>query len=604
MSMAEQQPAMAASAEQAEQVMKILGEIAGKSRSLVEDFLARHHELANGNGGPGMDGRQLGNTFLELLQRWVSQPGDLFNHQFELWHDYMRLWQGTAQRMMGQEVEPVIAPDRADRRFKDPAWNENPLFDFIKQSYLLSARFMLKAASDNGGVPDRQQQKVEFYTRQFVDALAPSNFVMTNPEVLRATVETRGENLLRGLKNMLEDLEAGKGRLKIKMTDTDAFELGRNIATTPGKVVYQNELMQLLQYEPTTEQVYKRPLMIVPPWINKFYILDLQPKNSFIKFCTDQGFTTFVLSWVNPDKQLAHKSFEDYMLEGPLAALDAIEEATGEKEITGIGYCLGGTLMASTLAYMATKRDNRIKACTFFTTLVDFSDPGELGIFMDEEQLRSLEEQMTKRGYLEGAEMASTFNLLRANDLIWSFVINNYLLGKEPFPFDLLYWNSDNTRMPATMHSFYLRKCYHENKLIEPNAVTLAGVPIDLRKIKVPVYWVSTREDHIAPWTSTYAATQVYQGPKRFVLAGSGHIAGVVNPPGANKYGFWTNDELPATPDAFLEGATQHPGSWWPDWSAWNVPYSGPKVPARKPGDGKLPVIEDAPGSYVKIKAR
>jgi polyhydroxyalkanoate synthase len=603
MSMAEQQPAIAATAEQAEQVMKILGEIAGKSRSLVEDFLSRHRELANGNGAAGVDGSQITSTFLELLQRWMSQPGDLINHQVELWQDYMRLWQTTTRRMLGQEVEPVIAPDRADRRFKDPAWNENPLFDFIKQSYLLSARFMLKAASDSDGVPDRQQQKVEFYTRQFVDALAPSNFVMTNPEVLRATIETRGENLLRGLKNMLEDLERGKGRLRIKMTDTEAFELGKNIGTTPGKVVFQNDLMQLLQYEPATEQVHKRPLLIVPPWINKFYILDLQAKNSFIKFCVDQGFTTFVVSWVNPDERLSHKAFQDYMLEGPLAALDAIEQATGEKDVTAIGYCLGGTLMASTLAYMATKSDSRVKACTFFTTLVDFRDPGEIGIFIDEEQLAALEERMARRGYLEGAEMATTFNVLRANDLIWSFVINNYLLGKEPFPFDLLYWNSDNTRMPAAMHSFYLRKCYHENKLIEPGAVELAGVPIDLRKIKIPVYWVSTREDHIAPWTSTYAATQIYQGSKRFVLAGSGHIAGVVNPPAANKYGFWTNDELPPTPEAFLEGATQHPGSWWPDWSAWNASHSGPKVAARKPGKGKLPVLEAAPGSYAKIKA-
>jgi polyhydroxyalkanoate synthase len=593
------------SAEQGEQVVKILGEIADRSRHLVEDFLERHKDLRNGNGHtPGLDGNALGRPFLELLQRWMAQPGELLQAQFQLWQDYVRLWQTTAQRMMGQDVEPVIAPDRSDRRFKDPAWNENPLFDFIKQSYLLSARFITDAVNEADGLDPKSRQKVEFYTRQFVDALAPSNFAITNPEVLRATLESRGENLLRGLKNMLEDLERGKGKLRIKMTDVDAFELGKNVATTPAKVVLQTDLMQLLQYEPSTEQVYKRPLLIVPPWINKFYILDLQAKNSLIKFCVDQGYTVFVISWVNPDERLAGKNFEDYMREGTLAALDAMEQATGEKEATIVGYCLGGTLTASTLAYMANKRDNRVKAATFLTTLVDFKDPGELGVFIDEEQLASLEAEMAKRGYLEGSEMATTFNLLRANDLIWSFVINNYLLGKEPFPFDLLYWNSDSTRMPAAMHSFYLRKCYHENRLKDPNGVTLCGEPIDLRKIELPVYWVSTREDHIAPWKSTYAATQIYKSPqKRFVLAGSGHIAGVVNPPAANKYGYWTNDQLPEDPEQWLAGATQHPGSWWTDWSAWNAQLSGDKVPARRPGDGRLPVVEDGPGSYVKAKA-
>jgi polyhydroxyalkanoate synthase len=546
---------------------------------------------------------QAGEAFVELLKRWMSEPQGFVRAQFGLWQDYMRLWQNTTQRMLGQEVAPVILPDRSDRRFKDPAWNENPLFDFIKQSYLLSSRFLLDAASANGSVPDRQQQKVEFYTRQFVDALAPSNFVLTNPEVLRATVESRGENLLRGLKNMLEDLERGKGKLQIKMTDLDAFELGRNVATTPGKVIFQNDLIQLLQYAPTTEQVHKRPLLITPPWINKFYILDLQPKNSFIKFAVDRGFTVFVISWVNPDERLAEKTFESYMLEGPLASLDAIEAATGEKEVTAIGYCLGGTLMASTLAWMAAKKDTRVKACTFFTTMVDFSDPGELGIFIDETQLQALEEKMAKRGYLEGAEMAASFNMLRANDLIWSFVINNYLMGKEPFPFDLLYWNSDSTRMPAAMHSFYLRKCYLENKLKDPGGVTLGGEPIDLRKIKIPAYWVSTREDHIAPWKTTYAGTQIFKGPKRFVLAGSGHIAGVVNPPTSQKYGYWTNDELPPNPEAWLADAEEHPGSWWKDWAAWNASHAGPMVPARQPGSDRLPPLEDAPGSYVKIKA-
>ena len=597
--MAEQQ--RTASAEQADEVARVLSEIAESSRALVEDFLARQE--AQGELPSPIDGRNVGGAFVDFLTRVMENPGDLFQAQFVLWQDYMRLWQATAHRMLGQEVDPIIMPERADRRFKDPAWDENALFDFIKQSYLLSARFMLQAVSANNGVADKTQQKLEFYTKQFVDALAPSNFVYTNPEVLRVTLETRGENLLRGLKNMLEDLERGKGRLAIRMTDMDAFQVGKNIALSPGRVVFRNDLMELIQYAPSTDEVYRRPLIIIPPWINKFYILDLQPRNSFIRFAVERGFTVFVLSWVNPDQKLAHKSFEDYMREGPLAALDAIEQATGEKEVTAIGYCLGGTLLAATLAYMAAKGDDRIKAATFFTALVDFRDPGELGVFIDEEQLASLEETMAKRGYLEGSEMATTFNMLRANDLIWSFVVNNYLLGKDPFPFDLLYWNADSTRMPAAMHSFYLRKFYHENQLIEPGGVSLCDVPIDLRKIDLPVYWVSTKEDHIAPWKSTYAATQLYQGSRRFVLAGSGHIAGVVNPPASGKYGYWTNDQLPASPAAWLMGAQRHDGSWWLDWSAWTADYSGERVKARVPGEGKLKPLANAPGPYVKVKA-
>ncbi|HMR30198.1 MAG TPA: class I poly(R)-hydroxyalkanoic acid synthase [Geminicoccaceae bacterium] len=583
-----------------DEIVEILGEIAERSRTLVEDFLNRQrHEV----DGRGIDPMQLGSTFFELTARLMRDPTDFVQAQFDLWQNYIRLWQTTAQRMMGQEPEPVIVPERGDRRFKDAAWNESALFDFIKQSYLLASRFLLERARNSGATDDKQSQKIEFYTRQFVDALAPSNFVMTNPEVLRLTVETRGENLLRGLKNMLEDLERGKGRLAIKMTDLDAFEIGRNIATTPGQVVFQNDLMQLIQYQPTTPQVHKRPLMIMPPWINKFYILDLQPRNSFIKFAVDKGFTVFVLSWVNPDERLAHKSFEDYMVEGPLAALDAIRAATGEKDVNAIGYCLGGTLLACTLSWMAAKRDNRIKAATFFTSLVDFKDPGELGVFIDEEQLAAIEATMAKRGYLDGAEMSTTFNLLRANDLIWSFVINNYLMGKDPFPFDLLYWNSDNTRMPAAMHGFYLRRFYHENRLMQPGGICMKDVPVDLGRLRLPVYWVSTREDHIAPWKSTYSATQIYKGQKRFVLAGSGHIAGIVNPPASGKYGYWTNDELPPDAEEWLAGATHHEGSWWNDWAAWNAERSGAMVDARVPGAGGLPALEPAPGSYVKVRA-
>src|SRR6202162_1391041 len=356
---------------------------------------------------------------------------------------------------------------------------------------------------------------------------------MPSPERLRAPVDSRGENLVNGLKNLLDDLERGKGHLAISMTDMAAFKIGENVATTPGKVVYQNDLIQLLQYAPTTETVKRRPLLIIPPWINKFYILDLRPENSFIKWAVEQGHTVFVISWVNPDEHLARKTFEDYMREGPLAALDAMNEATGEREANVIGYCLGGTLLASTLAYMAAKRDARVKSATYFVTMVDFAEAGELSVFIDEEQIRALEQRMEKKGYLEGSEMATTFNMLRANDLIWSFVVNNYLLGKDPFPFDLLYWNSDSTRMPAVMHSFYLRNMYQKNLLVKPGGLKIGGVPIDLRTITTPTYILSTREDHIAPWRSTYAATQIYAGPDKFVLSASGHIAGVVNPPGS-----------------------------------------------------------------------
>ncbi len=577
-----------------------MAEIAARSQRILSEFLER--QSTDGQFGMA-DPSNIGKAFLELTAKMMADPAKMMQAQMSLWQDHMSLWQHTAERMMGQQSDPVIAPERGDRRFKHDDWSENQVFDFIKQSYLLTARWIQSTATGVEGLDESTAKKVEFYTRQFVDAMAPSNFVMTNPEVLKATVESKGENLVRGLNNLLGDLERGKGKLRISMTDLDAFELGRNVAVTPGKVVFQNELMQLLQYEPTTETVFKRPLLIIPPWINKFYILDLQPKNSFIKWVTDQGFTVFVVSWVNPDAKLAHKSFEDYMVECPLAALDAIEQATGERDITAIGYCLGGTLLAATLAYMAEAGDDRIKAATFFVTLVDFAEAGELGVFIDDEQIASLEERMDRDGFLDGAAMATSFNMLRANDLIWSFVVNNYLLGKDPIPFDLLYWNSDTTRMPAAMHSFYLRKMYHENLLSKPGGISLAGVPIDLRKVATPAYLLSTRDDHIAPWKSTYTATQIYGGPVRFTLATSGHIAGVINPPAAKKYGHWTNDEIAPTPDAWLAGATEHAGSWWPDWKRWNAKHSGKKIAARAPGGGTLKPIEDAPGSYAKVRA-
>ena len=583
------------------EMSRSMAEIAERSQRLVAGFLERQKA---GDGAPNLDPLNIGGAFMEMTARMMADPAKMMQAQMDLWNDYMKLWQTTSQRVMGEPAEPVIEPEAGDRRFTHESWDENCLFDFIKQSYLLTARWMQSTVRDVEGMDDKAAQKVDFYTRQFADAMAPSNFVMTNPEVLSATIESGGENLVKGLENLLDDLERGKGRLDIKMTDTEAFEPGRNVAVTPGKVVYQTDLMQLIQYQPTTEKVYKRPLLIVPPWINKYYILDLREENSLVKWAVGQGFTVFMVSWVNPDETLAAKTFEDYMIEGPLAALDAMEKATGAREVNVIGYCLGGTLMACTLAYMKAKGDDRIKSATFLAVLTDFEEAGELGVFIDEEQLTALEQKMQEQGYLEGAHMATTFNMLRANDLIWSFVVNNYLLGKDPFPFDLLYWNSDSTRLPAAMHIYYLRKMYLENLLVQPGGLTFDGVAIDLTTIDTPAFMLSTKEDHIAPWKSTYALTQLLSGPVKFVLAASGHVAGVVNPPAAGKYAHWTATKNPKSPDDWLASAKEHPGSWWPVWAKWAGRHGGGKVAAHVPGDGQLEIIEDAPGSYVKVRAQ
>ncbi len=593
-------PEIADITEMTEQLRKV----SEQSQSLVQDFVER--QSRGEQVFQGGDPTSLVRGFSDLTARMMAEPQRILELQGKFWNDYMSLWQTTAQKMMGQSADDVIEPAKGDRRFKGEDWNNNPPFDHIKQAYLLASKFTLEAVRQTDGLEEKTAEKVEFYTRQFIDALAPTNFLATNPEVIRETVETGGANLLKGLSNLLDDLERGKGRLRIKMTDLDRFKLGENVAVSKGAVVFQNDLMQLLQFSPTTEQVFKRPLLIMPPWINKYYILDLRESNSFIKWAVDQGHTVFVISWVNPDERLSDKSFEDYIVEGPLAALDAIEAATGERDVKAIGYCIGGTLLAATLAYMAKVGDERIKTATFFTTMVEFSKPGELGVFIDDEQIRSLEQQMDEKGYMEGATMAEVFNMLRASDLIWSFVINNYLMGKDPFPFDLLYWNSDSTRMPKVMHSYYLREMYQRNLLAQPGGLKLLGESIDLRDINIPVYILSTLEDHIAPWKATYAATQMYQGKVRFVLGKSGHIAGVVNPPDANKYGYWVGKEgeYPEDPEEWHATVGEaRDGSWWNDWNSWNRRYSRQMVAAREPGDGELKVIELAPGSYVKMKA-
>jgi polyhydroxyalkanoate synthase len=574
-----------------------MAEIAARSQRLVNDWLKRQAKE-----GMALDPLNIGGAFLEMTKKLLANPGQMMQAQLGYWQDYMTLWQNTTRRMMGENPAPVITSDPKDKRFADAAWNQNEIFDFIKQSYLLSSRYITDVVTHVDGLEPKTAQKIDFYSRQFVNALSPSNFVLTNPEVLRKTQETGGENLIRGLNNLLTDLEEGSGNLRIKMTDTDAFKVGGNIAVSEGKVVFQNALIQLIQYSPSTETVLARPLVIFPPWINKFYILDLRPKNSFVRYLVSQGHTVFMVSWVNPDRSLADMNFDDYMVEGVFAALTAIEKATGMKEVNAIGYCLGGTLLAATLGYMKAKNDERIKTATFLVTLTDFTDAGELGVFIDEEQLSNLEEKMQRRGFLEGNEMATTFNLLRANDLIWSFVVNNYLLGKEPFPFDLLYWNSDATRMPPAMHSFYLRNMYQKNLLAQPGGIKMKGVPVDLSAVDVPTYFLSCREDHIAPWNSTYKGAKIFGGQTRFVLATSGHIAGVVNPPEGGKYNHFVSTTMPETADEWLEQATEIAGSWWPDWHRWVTGFDKTQVPARIPGKGKLKAIEAAPGSYVAVK--
>ncbi|MDA1089624.1 MAG: class I poly(R)-hydroxyalkanoic acid synthase [Proteobacteria bacterium] len=622
------QPGTNGNPQDAADIPRSMADIAEASQKLIATFLARQAEqMADGQtpGSTSPDPLNIGGAFLNMTARLMADPEKLMQANMTLWQDYANLWQSAATRMMGGDADPVATPDPGDRRFKDASWNENDVFDYIKQSYLLTSRWLQSTVAGVEGLDAKDAQKVDFYTRQFVEAMSPSNFALTNPQVLAATAETGGENLINGLKNLLQDLDEDSGRLNIRMTDEAAFEVGVNIAESPGKVVFRNDLMELIQFAPLTKTVCQTPLLIIPPWINKYYILDLRKENSFIKWSAEQGHTVFVISWVNPDEKLAEKSFDDYMLEGPLAALDAIKLATGEAEINAVGYCIGGTLLAATLAYMAAKKDARIKSATFLTTMIDFENAGELGVFIDEEQITSLEKKMDEKGYLEGADMATTFNMMRGNDLIWSFVVNNYLMGKDPLPFDLLYWNSDSTRMPAAMHSFYLRTMYLENKLVEPGGITLDGVALDLRKIKVPTYVISTQDDHIAPWQSTYAAVNLYQGPVTFVLSGSGHIAGIVNPPDANKYCYWTNDankrrgaakaatgtkiKNPKTPDAWLKAADKHDGSWWPDWDTWAKHHAGKKdTPARTPGlgksGGKLKALCDAPGEYVRVRAQ
>jgi poly[(R)-3-hydroxyalkanoate] polymerase subunit PhaC len=542
-------------------------------------------------------------TVGQVAEYWLSDPKRALELQTNLGRAYLDLWAGAVKRMAGEQTEPVATPEPRDKRFADPEWTQNQFFDFLKQAYLLTANWADHLVKDAEGIDDHTRAKAGFYVKQIANAISPSNFVLTNPELLRETLTSNAENLVRGMHMLGEDIKAGQGNLRIRQSDPNLFEVGKNLALTPGKVVYQNDLMQLIQYEATTKEVVKVPLLIVPPWINKFYILDLTPEKSFIKWCVDQGITVFVVSWVNPDAHLAGKSFEEYMREGIIAALDAVKDATGEDKVNAIGYCVGGTLLAITLAYLAAKKQDRALSATFFAAQVDFTYAGDLLVFVDEERIKNLEEHMKKQGYLEASSMANAFNLLRSNDLIWPYVVNNYLRGKKPFAFDILFWNSDATRMPAANHSFYLRNCYLDNRFTK-GEMEIAGVHLDLRQVKVPVYNLATREDHIAPAKSVLFGSQYFGGPVKFVLAGSGHIAGVVNPPGKPKYQYWIGGKPAGSDvDKWVTTAKEHAGSWWPDWLEWLKAQSSEMVPARKIGGGKLKAIEDAPGSFVKVRS-
>jgi polyhydroxyalkanoate synthase len=559
-------------------------------------------ERGEAQGGMADEVSDIVRTLGRVAEKWMSDPVKTVEAQSALATRFFDLWGSTLRRAQGEDVKPVAAPDAKDARFADAEWNANPVFDFVKQAYLVTSNWANEMVEKADGLDEHTRDKARFYVKQLSGAVSPSNFVATNPELLRQTLAEGGENLVRGMKMLAEDIEAGKGSVKIRQSDPTRFQVGVNMATTPGKVVFRNELIELIQYAPATPNVLKRPLLIVPPWINKFYVLDLNPDKSFIRWCVSQGLTVFCISWVNPDARHADKGFDNYMQEGILAALDAIEQATGERDVTAIGYCVGGTMLAVTLAWMAATGDDRISSATLFTTQIDFADPGELKVFVDEEQIAGIEEQMEARGYLDGSKMSSAFNMLRPNELIWGYAVNNYVRGKTPFAFDLLYWNSDSTRMPKRNHSFYLRQCYLNNALSQ-GKMELCGQRLDMHKVTIPIFNLAAREDHIAPAKSVFHGSKCFGGPVHYVMSGSGHIAGVINPPAKPKYQYWTGSAPAGEFEDWVAKAEETPGSWWPHWIEWIREQAPDEVPAREPGSAKLKPICDAPGTYVTAKA-
>jgi polyhydroxyalkanoate synthase subunit PhaC len=529
-----------------------------------------------------------------------SDPMALVSAGAQAWAKGLETW----GKMLGGVTATPAAGDnvRKDRRFAAPEWAENPIFDTIRQSYLRVSDQLLGTVDEIEGVDAPTREKLSFATRAFVDAMSPSNFALTNPQVLKRTLETRGENLLKGLANMLKDIAAGQ----VTQSKPGEFEVGRNLATTPGKVIRQTALYQLIQYTPTTDQVLRTPVVVFPPWINRFYILDLSPEKSFVKWCVDQGVCLFMVSWKSADESIADARLDDYVIQGQIDAIDAIRDVLDVKSVHAIGYCVAGTTLAATLAFLDAKgAADKVESATFFTAQVDFSEAGDLKLFTGPETMGLLDELTKEKGFLDGRYMAATFNLLRGRDLIWSYVVNNYLLGEEPAPFDLLHWNSDTTNLPAGWHRDYLESFYKGNKLAEKGGISVDGIKIDIGRVKTPSYIQAGREDHIAPPQSVWKIMDHFAGPKRFVLAGSGHIAGVVNPPAAQKYQYWVNEKPSATLDDFVEGAAEHKGSWWPDWLEWlkaRNPETVKAEGARIPGKGKVKAIEDAPGSYVKAR--
>ena len=545
-------------------------------------------------------------TLGRVAEYWMTDPRRTVELQTNLSKAYLDLWSNAVRRMAGEQVEPVAKADPRDRRFADPEWSSNQYFDFLKQAYLVTSHWADHIVSEAKGLDSHTKRKADFYVKQLVNAIAPSNFLFTNPELLRLTLASNAENLARGMKMLAEDIEAGGGELRIRQSDHSQFEVGRNIAVTPGKVVYQNELMYFFNDTATTENVLKTPLLIVPPWINKFYILDLNDEKSFIKWVVSQGVTVFVISWVNPDARLATKTFADYMHQGPIEALNKVLEITGEPKAHTIGYCVGGTMLSVTMAYLAEKGQlDKVASATLFTAQVDFEHGGDLTLFTAEpKQVEAIERRMAELGYLEGKKMAMVFNFLRSNDLVWPYIISNYLKGEQPFPFDLLYWNSDSTRMPAANHSYYLRNCYMENKLSK-GEMELEGIHLDLKKVTTPICNVATREDHIAPAKSVLIGCKFFGGQVDYLLAGSGHIAGIVNPPAGGKYQYWVGPKPDGydDPEVWLKQAKETKGSWWPYWVEWIRNFDRSEIPARQPGSNpNFPVLEDAPGSYVKAR--
>ncbi|MER8719953.1 class I poly(R)-hydroxyalkanoic acid synthase [Mesorhizobium sp. M0999] len=541
-------------------------------------------------------------TFSKLSEYWLADPQRALEAQTRLFAGYMTVWGNAIQKVSpnAEAPEDAVKPERGDKRFQDPEWGRNAFFDFLKQAYLVTSRWAADLVEHAEGLDDHTRHKASFYVKQVSNAISPSNFILTNPELFRETVASNGENLVRGMKMLAEDIAAGKGDLKLRQADYSPFEIGKNVATSPGKVVGRSDVAEIIQYDPTTETVLKRPLLICPPWINKFYILDLNPQKSFIRWAIEQGHTVFVISWINPDERHGAKGWEAYIREGLQYGLDTIEKATGEKEVNAIGYCVGGTLLAAALALLAQEGDNRIKSATFFTTQVDFTHAGDLKVFVDEDQVAAVEKSMNEKGYLDGTKMATAFNMLRSGDLIWPYVINNYMRGKDPLPFDLLYWNADSTRMAAANHSFYLRNCYLENNLTR-GVMELAGRTLSLADVTIPVYNLASKEDHIAPALSVFLGSQYFGGEVEFVMAGSGHIAGVVNPPAAKKYQYWTGGKPTGDFDQWLASAVEHPGSWWTHWQHWIETQDDTLVPARKPGK-HMKTLGDAPGTYVKVR--